>query len=254
MGRKKVKAPELKEWGGNEYTNQLENDLGGYHDWVQANWENALTAPKIEDYYDYVKQVNQPAYNDFLQNYNQQANAVASRNYNRFGGLNSTPALYTQDIFNKQMNDLATQNTASMLSQAYSMKNQDWANALNALGVGYNMYTNTGDYITKNKDIPNWNIQNMNEVNRVNAENANAQNSGWNFGNMISGALSGASTGASVGGPWGAVIGGVAGGALGGASNYMGANNSQAGIQALGSGMKGLDQWSLNTKGKGLFQ
>ena len=253
MGKKKVKAPTLQQWEGNEYTKQLESDLGGYHDWVQSNWENALTAPTIESYYDYVKQVNEPAMQDFLQDYNRQSNALASRNYNRFGGLTSTPALYTQDIYNKQMNDLATRQASQMLSDAYSMKNQDWANALNALGVGYNLYTNTGDYLTQNKDIPNWNIQNMNEVNRVNAYNQNAQNSGFNLGGMLSGIASGASAG-SVAGPWGAVIGGVAGGALGGASNYLGSNNAQAGIQGIGSGLQGLNNWSLNTKGKGLFQ
>ena len=253
MSKKKVKAPELKQWEGNAYTNQLESDLGGYHDWVQSNWENAVTAPKIEDYYQYVQDVNKPAYDQFLQDYNTQANRLAARNYNRFGGLNSTPALYTQDMYNKQMNDLANKNAASMLSQAYSMKNQDWANNLNALGTVYNMYNYAGDYVTKNKDIPNWNIVNMNEVNRVNAENQNAQNSGFNLGGMLSGAMSGASMG-SAAGPWGAVIGGIGGAALGGASNYLGSNNAQAGIQGMGSGIQGLNNWSLNTKGKGLFQ
>ena len=252
MGQKKVRAPELKQWEGNTYTNQLENDLGGYHDWVQANWQNALTAPKVEDYYDYVKQVNEPAMNDFLQGYNTQANKLASRNYNRFGGLGSTPALYTQDMLNKQMNDEAVRQASQMLSDAYSMKNQDWQNNLNALGVGYNMYTNTGDYITKNKDIPNWSIDNMNEVNRTNADNYNAQHSGFNLGGMLSGATSGAMMGSKAG-PWGAVIGGVAGGALGGFSNYLGSDNAQAAIQGVGGTINGLNQWSLNTKGKGLF-
>ena len=91
-----------------------------------------------------------------------------------------------------------------------------------------------GNYLTQYKDRPNWEIENMNEVNRVDAENKNAQHSGFNVGGMLSGAANGAMIG-STAGPWGAVIGGVAGGALGGFSNYLGGNNVQAGIQGVGS-------------------
>jgi len=222
MSTKKVKAPNLQQWKGNAYTDYLEGDLGGYHDWVQNNWQDALTAPNLSDYYDYAKQVNAPAMNDFLQDYNTQANAIASRNYNRFGGLTNTPASYTQDMYNKQMNDLAVRKSAQELSDAYQMSNQDWANRLNAFNAGYNLFTNTGDYLTQTKDIPNWNIQNMNEVNRVNAYNANHQGNGI-LGNVLS-TVGGAAAGFLTGGPAGAIAGGIGGLA----SSLSGGNSGQS--------------------------
>lgn len=251
-GKKKAEVIPYQAWTGNEFTNRAKEDMPVYGDWVRSNWESAVTAPNIEDYYQYVKDVNEPAYNDFLQNYNTQANKIAARNYNRFGGLTSTPALYTQDMLNKQMNDLATQNAASMLEQAYGMKNQDWANQLNALGTVYNMYNDAGQRYTDVEkgiyDTWNLNIANENAARNYNAQNASG---GFNIGNALSGAMSGATMGSKAG-PWGAVIGGVAGGALGGFSGGSGEQSSQLG-SSMGGLVNNLNNWSLNTKGKGLF-
>ena len=259
--RSKVKPIEYEEWKGNEYTDRARENVGTYGDWISNNWENAVTAPKIEDYYDYVKQVNEPAMNDFLQSYNTQANALASRNYNRFGGLNSTPALYTQDMYNKQMNDLATRQASQMLQDAYGMKNTDWNNNLTALGTVYNMYNNAGQTINA-MDIGNWNIRNQNIANATNAENYNNANKA-SVMDYISGIIGGSSTGAmqgwqATGSPWGAVGGGIAGGLGGFADAYSGTGNQYTNsllspftsMSNMKSGMGGLN---LNNKISGGF-
>lgn len=250
MSKKKTKAPQYAVWQGNDYTKRADQNVNTYGDWISNNWENAVTAPTIESYYDYVKQVNEPAMNDFLEGYNTKTNEIASRNYNRFGGLTSTPALYTQDMLNKQMNDKAVRQASQMLSDAYSMKNQDWANQLNALGTVYGMYNDAGNTSTSSLQ-QTYNDLNRNVEAQYVADKQN-QGGGWSWGNMVSGAMSGAGTGASVGGPWGAVIGGVAGGALGGLSGYTGASGDQA--SQMGSTMGNLggnaSNW-LKTKGQG---
>lgn len=224
----KVKPIEYKTWGGNEYTDRARQNVGTYGDWVDSNWENAVTAPKIEDYYDYVKQVNEPAMNDFLQSYNTQANKIASRNYNRFGGLTNTPALYTQDIYNKQMNDLATRKASQMLQDAYGMKNTDWSNNLTALNQVLGMYENAGKTINS-MDLGNWAIENQNIANATNAENYNNANKSSfmdYFANIIGGSSTGAMQGfQATGSPWGAIGGGIAGSLGGFADTYSGTGN-----------------------------
>lgn len=257
----KVKPIEYKEWGGNEYTDRAQKNVGTYGDWVNSNWENAVTAPKIEDYYDYVKQVNEPAMNDFLQGYNTQSNALAARNYNRFGGLNSTPALYTQDMYNKQMNDLATRQASQMLKDAYGMKNTDWSNNLTALNQVLGMYNQAGQTTTA-KDLTNWNIQNQNIANATNAENYNnAHKSSFMdyFTNILGGSATGAMQGfQSTGSPWGAIGGGIAGGLGGFADTYSGTGNQYTqGLLApfsMGASMKsGMGGMNLGTKAGGIF-
>ena len=259
--KSKVKPIEYKEWEGNEYTDRARTNVGTYGDWIDKNWESAVTAPKIEDYYDYVKQVNEPAMNDFLQGYNTQSNALASRNYNRFGGLNSTPALYTQDMYNKQMNDLATRQASRMLQDAYGMKNTDWSNQLKALGTVYGMYDDAGKAINS-MDIANWNIQNQNIANATNAENYNNANKSSfmdYFANILGGSSSGAMQGwQATGSPWGAIGGGIAGGIGGFADTYSGTGNQYtsallspfSSMNSMKSGMGGLN---LNNKMSGGF-
>lgn len=247
MGKKSVKAPELKQWEGNAYTNQLEQDLGGYHDWVQNNWQDAVASPNYQDYTDYAKGIYDTQWNDFLNNYKTTSNQLASRNYNRFGGLNTTPALYTQDMYNRQMNDLANRLSSQTLADAFGMANTDYANRMNSLNAVNQLYNYAGNYVTRNKDIPNWNILNQNEVNRVNAENANNQNSGF-LGTAL-GTVGGALGGFAMGGPAGAIAGGLGGLASGLSGNNLGTSfgvGSTIGNYGMQNPTSGLN-W-LNSK------
>ena len=262
--KSKAEAPIIPIQQDNEYQARAKQNVGTYGNWVDANWENAVTAPNIESYYDYVKQVNEPAMNDFLESYNTQANKIASRNYNRFGGLTSTPALYTQDIYNKQMNDLATRQASQMLQDAYGMKNTDWANQLNALGTVYGMYNDAGNIATA-KDQQDYNTAVQNYLNAYQANEYNKQNktSALDYiTNFIGGSSSGAMEGYSAtGSPWGALGGGIAGGLGSLADTYSGTGNQYtsallspfSSMNSMKSSIGGLGGNQLNTKVSGLF-
>lgn len=211
-----------------EWEKRAANDIGTYGDWIGNNWESSVTAPNLEDYYNYAETINKPAMNDFLQDYNTQANKIASRNYNRFGGLNSTPSLYTQDMLNKQMNDQSTRLAAQELRDAYTMKNTDWSNQLTALNQVLGMYNQAGalDY-GYNKEKYNTEVGNL--YNQYQADEYNKQNK-TSAMDYISNILSGSTTGAmqgfqSTGSPWGALGGAIAGGLGGAADTYSGTGN-----------------------------
>ena len=201
-----------------------------------------------------MKEIAQRAYdtsmNDFLGNYNKQANAIAARNYNRFGGLGSTPSLYTTDMLNKQANDEAARLASQMYSLSDQLANNQMNRNLSSLGTVYNMYNNAGNIAT-GLDMDNWKIRNQNIDAKYAADVQNANRGGFSLGNMLSGAASGAATGASVGGPWGALAGGVLGGVTGGlsGSNVSGQQAAQLG-GSFGNIGGNLGNW-LNTKGQG---
>ena len=248
MGKKKVKAPVYEQWAGNEYTDRARQNVGTYGDWVNSNWENLTRTYSPEDMTDLAKKAYQTTLDDFSQEYNKQANAIASRNYNRFGGLGSTPSLYTQDMFNKQMNDY----NARLMSQMYGMADQLANNQMNrnltSLGTVYGMYNDAGNIINA-LDQANWNIRNQNIANDVAAYNYNKANSGFNFGNALSGLASGITGGAMVGGLPGGIVGGVLGGISGGFSGASGDQVAQLG-NTLGNIGGNTTNW-LRTKGQG---
>lgn len=250
MKKKKVEAPVYEQWAGNEYTDRARENIGTYGNWIDANWEPLTQTYTPED----MKEIAQRAYdtsmNDFLGNYNKQANAIAARNYNRFGGLGSTPSLYTTDMLNKQANDEAARLASQMYSLSDQLANNQMNRNLSSLGTVYNMYNNAGNIAT-GLDMDNWKIRNQNIDAKYAADVQNANRGGFSLGNMLSGAASGAATGASVGGPWGALAGGVLGGVTGGlsGSNVSGQQAAQLGGR-FGNIGGNLGNW-LNTKSQG---
>lgn len=252
-----------------EWEKRAANDVNTYGDWVGNNWESSVTSPKLEDYYDYAETINKPAMNDFLQSYNTQANKIAARNYNRFGGLNSTPSLYTQDMLNKQMNDQATRLAAQELSDAFTMKNTDWNNQLTALNQVLGMYNQAGalDY-GYNKEAWDTAIGNMANIYQADQYNKQNKASAMDYiSNVIGGSTTGAMQGwQSTNSPWGALGGAIAGGLGGAADTYSGTGNkyTQSLLSPftlganLKSGMMGGQAGSamgnfLGTKAGGLF-
>lgn len=250
MKKKKVEAPVYEQWAGNEYTDRAREGIGTYGNWIDANWEPLTQTYTPED----MKEIAQRAYdtsmNDFLGNYNKQANAIAARNYNRFGGLGSTPSLYTTDMLNKQANDEAARLASQMYSLSDQLANNQMNRNLSSLGTVYNMYNNAGNIAT-GLDMDNWKIRNQNIDAKYAADVQNANRGGFSLGNMLSGAASGAIKGGSIGGGWGALAGGVLGGVTGGlsGSNVSGQQAAQLG-SSFGNIGGNLGNW-LNTKGQG---
>jgi len=250
MKKKKVEAPVYEQWAGNEYTDRAREGIGTYGNWIDTNWEPLTQTYTPED----MKEIAQRAYdtsmNDFLGNYNKQANAIAARNYNRFGGLGSTPSLYTTDMLNKQANDEAARLASQMYSLSDQLANNQMNRNLSSLGTVYNMYNNAGNIAT-GLDMDNWKIRNQNIDAKYAADVQNANRGGFSLGNMLSGAASGAIQGGSIGGGWGALAGGVLGGVTGGlsGSNVSGQQAAQLG-GSFGNVGGNLGNW-LNTKGQG---
>ena len=250
--KKKVEAPVYEQWAGNEYTDRARQGVGTYGNWVDANWEDLTKTYTPEDLKDIAQKAYDTTWDDFLRNYRRQSNAIASQNYNRFGGLRNTPALYTEDMFGRQQNDLASRTASQMYGMADQLANNQMNRNFASLNQVYGMYNNAGNIATA-LDEANWAIRNRNIDAKYMADLQNAQNKGgFSLGNMISGAISGAGTGASIGGPWGAVIGGVAGGALGGLSGYAGSSGDQASqLGGLAGNIGGNSTNWLNSKRNG---
>lgn len=228
--KKKVEAPVYEQWAGNEYTDRARQGVGTYGNWVDNNWEDLTKTYTAEDMKDIAQKAYDTTWNDFLNSYRRQSNALASQNYNRFGGLGSTPSLYTTDMFGRQENDLASR----LGSQMYGMADQLAGNQMNrnlaSLNQVYGMYNNAGNIINA-LDQANWAIRNQNIEAKYVADLQNAQRSSgildW-AKNIIGGGTQGASNGLSVAGPWGALAGGIAG-SVGGTLDSISGNpyNSQ---------------------------
>lgn len=252
--KKKVTAPVYEEMQDTPWISGLREDLPTYRD--QYNYmlgQLDVTSPEVQQaFQNKANDFTQSQWNDFNRNALSNYKAMNQANYNRFGSMGTSGAMYGNDTFNRQLNDLSTRIAGQTAAQYENLMNNYYNQKYSTAQMYGNAYNNAGNN-TYAHDYNNWNIRNRNIEAKYVADAQNAQGKqGFNIGNMISGAASGASMG-SAAGPWGAVIGGVAGGALGGFSDYLGGNNSQAGIQGVGSGIQGLNDWSLNTKGKGLF-
>lgn len=167
--------------------------------------------------------IYQRAFSDMNQKYNDTMNAYNARNFGRFGTLQSTPASYTTDEYQKdfqrQMNDLS-------YNKAMNYENLI-NNELNRRYNTLNMYQNLYNYgqTPYSQDVNNWNIENTNRDINYKNKLVSYQNNSQAFGNTMGGAVNGAVKGfVTTGNPWGALAGGVAGG-LGG---YFGNNNNMA--------------------------
>jgi len=250
-GNKKVKAPVYQEWQGNEYTDRARQNVGTYGDWVGGNWQSLVKAPTAQDFTGIVNKAYNTTWDDFLQDYNTQANAIASRNYNRFGGLGSTPSMYTQDMLNKQENDLASRLGSQMYQMADQLAGNQFNRNLTSLGTVYGMYNDAGNTIN-DLDKNNWQIRNRNIEAQYVADAQNAQNR-FNLGNALTSGIGGALTGLASGGVPGAILGGVGGLATGALSGQnTGAigtmfNSQSPAVQWLGN-INTTPNLNLNTK------
>lgn len=131
--------------------------------------------------------IYQRAFNDMNRNYNDIMNSYASRNYNRFGSLNNTPASYTTDEYNRdfqrQMNDLSynkAMNYENLINNELNRRYKTLDMFGNMYGYGETPYK---------QDVSNWNIENTNRDIEYKNAMANYQNS---FGTKLSNAATGA--------------------------------------------------------------
>lgn len=234
MGKKKVKAPKYQEFEDNEYIAGLRQDLPGYRDYSnKLLYSLDVTDPKVQEQYQKLaNDYTQSMWNDLSRKYIDDYNTLNQRNYNRFGSLGSTSALYAQDTLQRDYNDLSSR-LASQTADAYqNLINNYYNQKLSSYNAANQAYTNAGTTTTA-IDQNNWNIRNKNIEAKYVADLQNAQGGIGNIiGGGLSGAISGAGTGAVLGGPVGAVIGGVAGAGLG----ALGGSQSSSGGQAIGSG------------------
>ena len=172
--------------------------------------------------------IYQRAFSDMNQKYNDTMNAYNARNFGRFGTLQSTPASYTTDEYQKdfqrQMNDLSYNKAMNY----ENLINNELNRRYNTLNMYQNMY-NYGQ-IPYSQDVNNWNIENTNRNIDYQNKLVSYRNNNQALGNTVGGALTGAIQGFSnTANPWGALAGGIAGG-LGG---YFGNNNSNTAIGGI---------------------
>lgn len=252
MGKKKkVKAPTYQEMQDTEYIAGLREDLPGYRDMTNEYLQKLdVLSPEVQKTFQgLANDYTGAQWSDLSRQYLKDYNTLNQANYNRFGNLGSTGALYNTDSLQSNYNDLATNIAAQTASQYQNLVNNYYNQKLNTLNAANSLYQTAGTN-TYTHDQNNWNIRNKNIEAKYVADVQNAQNSGNWLGGMLSGATSGAGMGASIGGPWGALIGGVAGGALGAlGSNYGGGSNQSAVGNAIGYlGGLGANKLNLNNK------
>lgn len=250
--KKKVEAPVYEEMQDTPYITGLREDLPMYREGFNRYLQNLdVLSPEVQQkYQDIANEYTQSQWNDFNRNALANYKAMNQANLNRFGSMGTSGAMYGNDTYNRQLNDLSSRIASNTAGQYQNLINNYYNQKLNTLNAYNNAYGNAGN-ITYGHDQNNWNIRNKNIEAKYVADVQNAQNSGgWNFGNMLSGAASGAASGASVGGLWGGIAGGVLGGVTGGLSG-----NNASGMQAaqlggtLGDYAGQGTNW-LNTKWK----
>lgn len=237
----KVQAPEYEEWQGNEYTDRAKKGITTYGNWVDNNWQDLVKAPTAEDFTDIVNKAYNTTWNDYNRSAIENIKKQNQANYNRFGNMGSSGAMYNSDTLNRNLNDLSSRIYSNMYGMADQLAGNQYNRQLQSLGTVYGMYNDAGNLATS-LDEKNWNIRNQNKEAKYLADVQNAQRGGgWNWGNMVSGATSGALQGGlSGGGWWGALAGGLAGGISGGLSgNASGQQASQMG-SGLGTNIGGL--------------
>lgn len=253
MGKKKkVEAPVYEQMQDTPYITGLREDLPTYREGYNRYLQNLdVLSPEVQQkYQDIANEYTQSQWNDFNRNALANYKAMNQANYNRFGNMGSSGAMYGNDTYNRQLNDLASRIASNTAGQYQNLINNYYNQKLNTLNAYNQAYGNAGN-ITYGHDQNNWNIRNKNIEAKYVADVQNAQNGGgWNFGNMISGATSGAASGASVGGLWGGIAGGVLGGVTGGLSGNNASGNQAAILGGTLGNYAGQGTNWLNTKWK----
>lgn len=253
MGKKKkVQAPVYEEMQDTPWITGLREDLPTYRD--QYNYmlgQLDVTSPEVQQaFQDKANEYTQSQWNDFNRNALANYKAMNQANYNRFGNLGSSGAMYSNDTFNRQLNDLSSRIAGQTAAQYENLMNNYYNQKYNTAqmyGNAYNLAGNT----TYGHDQNNWNIRNRNIEAKYVADVQNANRGGFNLGNAIGGLASGIASGASVGGPWGALAGGVLGGLSGGFNGGDGNQAAQLG-STFGNIGGNSTNW-LNTKNKSNF-
>ena len=248
----KVEAPVYEEMQDTPYIIGLREDLPMYREGFNRYLENLdVLSPEVQQkYQDIANEYTQSQWNDFNRNALANYKAMNQANLNRFGSMGTSGAMYGNDTYNRQLNDLASRIASNTAGQYQNLINNYYNQKLNTLNAYNNAYSNAGN-ITYGHDQNNWNIRNKNIEAKYVADVQNAQNGGgWNFGNMLSGAASGAAAGGMSGGWIGAIGGGLAG-AIGGGLSGSGDQASQFGNSAgnLGGSLGSF----LNNKQGSLF-
>lgn len=229
--KKKVQAPVYEQLADTDYISGLRQDLPTYRD--QYNYmlgQLDVTSPEVQQaFQNKANEYTQSQWNDFNRNALANYKAMNQANYNRFGNMGSSGAMYGSDTLNRQLNDLASRIAGQTAAQYENLMNNYYNQKYNTAQMYGGAYTGAGNTLQTN-DINNWNIRNRNIEAKYVADVQNAQNrGGFNLGNMLSGAASGAATGGSIGGGWGALAGGVLGGLTGGFSGGDGNQAAQLG-------------------------
>ena len=251
--KKKVSAPVYEEMADTDYISGLREDLPTYRD--QYNYmlgQLDVTSPEVQQKFQNIaNDYTQAQWNDYNRNALANMKAMNQANYNRFGNLGSSGAMYGNDTLNRQLNDLAARISGQTAGQYQNLINNYYNQKLSTAQMYGGAYSGAGNTLQSN-DINNWNIRNRNIEAKYVADLQNAQNKTGALDyikNGLSGAMSGAAMGAQSGNPWVALAGGIAGGAAGALDTYQGTAGQQdswtnmltsmGSIGNLGSGLSG---------------
>lgn len=240
MSKKKVKAPTYQTMADTPYiTRNRELNENSYNNLNDAignlnSFDSAAAQQVVDDYMDI-------GWDQLNRDYNSNMNKLYQRNYNRLGTLGSSSGLYTQDDLQRSTNNLASNMANQAASMYNTLKQQEYNNRLNNVNL-YNNLFNTSGEITQDNDLYNNKITNRNIQAKYMADVQNAQNSGWNWGGMLSQGAQGAATGATSGG-------GLVGGILGGLTGAVSGGLSGSGGQSSGQLGSSLGNWFTNKYG-----
>ena len=228
MKKKKVEAPVYEQLADTAFISGLREDLPTYRD--QYNYmlgQLDVTSPEVQQaYQDLANQYTQAQWSDYNRNALQGMKALNAANYNRFGSLGSSGAMYNTDTYNRNLNNLAANIASNTAGQYQNLINNYYNQKANTANMYGNAYGTAGNTL-QNNDIANWQIRNTNIEAKYAADLQNAQNDTGVLGgikNILGGGLQGAGNGFSVAGPWGALAGGIAG-TVGGTLDTVSGNN-----------------------------
>lgn len=230
--KKKVERPQYEQLADTDWISGLREDLPNYRN--QYNYmlgQLDVTSPEVQQaFQDKANEYTQSQWNDFNRSALSNYKAMNQANYNRFGSMGTSGAMYGADSYNRQLNDLASRIASNTAGQYENLMNNYYNQKLTSAQMYGNAYGTAGSTL-QNNDIMNWKIRNQNLEQKYLQDLENAQNKkGWfdYVTGIIGGSAQGAGEGFSAtGSPWGALGGGIAGGIGGAADVYSGNTNGE---------------------------
>ncbi len=216
-------------------------DIGG-----EGLKKNANSVNVFDDQTKYeINKLNRDVYSRAQEDLNKQyidtMNKYASANYNRFGSLNSTPASYITDQYQRQYQRDAANLAYERAKNYENLYDQELARRYNTLNEYQTLY-NLGQ-IPYQQDVSNWNIRNTNrDIDYQNAlarANANVGTAGI-LGAIGSLGMQGLQTylGAKSGGMGSGLLGSL--GSSAGSSLLSSGGSGWTGDGAISSGLSGM--------------